>query len=554
MCAESVQHTPAVVDEGLPEDYYVRAFVLVLDSVMGNYADLLTPQEYAWIECIHGLPDPARRLYVRLLQRRSLTFRLSKLSYADVGDVSDAASLLVDAQLVSFEAPPTLAELANAYTLPELERLVPVTCPKGARRAVRIAALLERNSAADICTLRKADRWLRVAGHEVFAVCRLCFFGNLRQDMSEFVTTALGTQRYEPVPLHRKGRYFRDRAQLDAHLRYYECSALFEMLPRHSQDSLQELMEMLPEPVADDQHLVRRLDRLHIEMAKCFERLGNLVSARALYSVCCRPPARERLVRLLERSGFEDESQLLLTAMAEEPIDESEIDFARRRLQSSSKTAKPFRPRQTTLVLPETDKCVERACAEYFNRDGICHWVENRLFTSLLGLWIWDIVYLPVRGAFFNPFQSAPADFRERSFRTVREQEITARFAELDEPHAHERILDRMRYTLANSRGISNPLVSWDLAASQLVELAVERIPLTDLRAVFERILDHPSEHSSGLPDLVYFPSAGHYELIEVKGPGDALQANQRRWFRYFDKHNIPARVLKVNWTQRTPS
>ena len=545
-----VQHAFVAAGEDLPEDYYVRAFVLVLDSVKDSYADLLTVQELAWIDCIHALPDTARRLYVRLLQRRRVTFRLSKLSYADIDDVTQAASALVDAALASSDAPGTLEDLAAAYTIPELKRLVPIECPAGTRRAARIGALLKRNSGPDTRVLSEADRWLSVSGHEAFAVCKLCFFGNLRQDMSEFVTTALGTQRYEAVPLRHKDRYFRDRPQLEAHLRYYESAALFYSVPRHSQDSLQQLVATLPESIAHDHHLDRRLDRLRIEMAKALERLGDLETANALYSLSSRPPTRERQVRLLERMGLHEKSRLLLQAMLATPVDESESDFASRRISPTPVAMRPFKPRQTTLVLPQGDTRVERACVEYFNRDGACFWVENRLFTSLLGLWIWDIVFLPVRGAFFNPFQAAPTDFRERSFRMAREPELSTRFAELDEPDARKRLLARMQHTVESRRGISNPLVSWGIATSKLIEIAVDRIPLADLRAVFERILQHPAEHSSGLPDLVYFPSKGGYELIEVKGPGDTLQANQRRWFRYFDECGLPARVLKVSWTQ----
>ena len=50
------------------------------------------------------------------------------------------------------------------------------------------------------------------------------------------------------------------------------------------------------------------------------------------------------------------------------------------------------------------------------------------------------------------------------------------------------------------------------------------------------------------MPDLIFFPSRGGYELIEVKGPGDRVQANQLRWMRYFAEHDIPHRVTWVEW------
>ena len=36
---------------------------------------------------------------------------------------------------------------------------------------------------------------------------------------------------------------------------------------------------------------------------------------------------------------------------------------------------------------------------------------------------------------------------------------------------------------------------------------------------------------------------------VEVKGPGDALQKNQRRWMQYFAQHGIPHRLARVTWS-----
>jgi hypothetical protein len=36
--------------------------------------------------------------------------------------------------------------------------------------------------------------------------------------------------------------------------------------------------------------------------------------------------------------------------------------------------------------------------------------------------------------------------------------------------------------------------------------------------------------------------------MIEIKGPGDKLQKNQARWFRYFQDHNIAAELVNVEY------
>ena len=58
-----------------------------------------------------------------------------------------------------------------------------------------------------------------------------------------------------------------------------------------------------------------------------------------------------------------------------------------------------------------------------------------------------------------------------------------------------------------------------------------------------------PAANRSGLPDLVVLdPDARRYQLIEVKGPGDQLQLNQKRWLRYFGEQDIPYSVAWVDW------
>jgi hypothetical protein len=74
-------------------------------------------------------------------------------------------------------------------------------------------------------------------------------------------------------------------------------------------------------------------------------------------------------------------------------------------------------------------------------------------------------------------------------------------------------------------------------------------IPAAHLLAIWERILFDPAENRRGFPDLIALGAgAGEYCMIEVKGPGDALQDSQKRWLRYFQAQGIPAQVAWVEW------
>jgi len=176
---------------------------------------------------------------------------------------------------------------------------------------------------------------------------------------------------------------------------------------------------------------------------------------------------------------------------------------------------------------------------------SFCFYTENTLFNAVFGLVFWDIIYAPVAGVFFNPFQSAPADLYEPGFREQRAHLIHDRLAELDSVAALQR---RVEACFHARSGIQNVFLAWRFLSWDLLELALLRIPLSHWLVVFERLLADLRSHRSGFPDLILFPAQGGYRLIEVKGPGDKLQKNQLRWMRFFHANGIPHEVAKVIW------
>ena len=55
----------------------------------------------------------------------------------------------------------------------------------------------------------------------------------------------------------------------------------------------------------------------------------------------------------------------------------------------------------------------------------------------------------------------------------------------------------------------------------------------------------------AGMPDLIQFwPAERRYRMIEVKGPGDRLQDNQKRWLAFCAQHGMPVDVCYVRWSE----
>ena len=117
----------------------------------------------------------------------------------------------------------------------------------------------------------------------------------------------------------------------------------------------------------------------------------------------------------------------------------------------------------------------------------------------------------------------------------------------LDNGSYAEQILERFE----QKRGITNAFIHWSVITPELLALALKLIPAEHLRLIFERLLSDIRTHRSGFPDLIQFDiEAQRYKLIEVKGPGDRLQDNQKLWLDYFVEHQIPCSVCWVTWSE----
>ncbi len=542
----------------LEEDYYLANFRSLVDFVGKTYHGLLSDAEVRWQRAILGVPESAQRLYVRLSNRRATVFRVSKLKYPEIDSIANASLALENSHLAQTAPPDDIGLLLVAFTKPEIIKLLDLKNHRQLSRSDLEDVVIERQQVTDIDILQQADQWITLAGLEQYTVFKLCFFGNCYQDMSEFVLRDLGVFEYEQYRIDKHSRVFQSRAQLDAHLQYFACADVFSEIDQTQVALLHEVHRSLPDRNPNDPHLTRRVDRMRNTIARQLERLGEPEQALALYQLSEKPPSRERQVRLLMKlSQFKDAltlcEQIKLTPMADEEL--QFVDTITPKLYKQLDFPAPrktnFRPSTTKLTLTQSDARVEFIAKDFYAQFGECFYVENALINGVLGLFIWDIIFAPVDGVFYNPFQSAPADFYEQEFFEKRSSLLKQRFKELEDPlHFSARVWECYEHR----QGVMNPLVNWHYLSEELLSLALIRIPAMDWKILFQRILKDLRNHTSGLPDLILFPTDGSYEMIEIKGPGDAVQKNQRRWMEYFSKHRIPYRVVHIRWASQTTS
>ncbi|MEJ1964844.1 MAG: VRR-NUC domain-containing protein [Gammaproteobacteria bacterium] len=535
--------------------YYLENFETALEWLRERYDDLLNTEERQFMAAFAALPVESRALLVRMIMRKGDLFRTGKLEYGEIGCPRAAAAPLVALGWLDDQPLLGVTELFSLLRKAEIAEAFRLTARSRAASKPELMAAL----AATFVEGRSFEAWCPDAPEVVYrvrvlALCerlRLAFFGNFDQTWSEFVLADLGIFNYEKVPVPPQARAFQRREHLDDFHAIFRCREQF-----HREEPSEAILAAVPPPIADNPWLESRREKLMFRIGQRFEKEGNLDAALRLYTGCTHPGSRIRAVRVLERQDRWADAAALAAQAEASPENEVErqqlariVPRIRRHL---GEAAAPRRRPAAWLTFelsvppPDDETPVELATQAHLTEpDAPVHYVENTLINSLFGLLCWDVVFLPLPGAFFHEFHSAPADLYTPDFHRRREREFAARFAQLATGEYRETI----RRTFARKAGIQSAFVSWGLLTRGLLEVALECLPPEHLERCFQRILLDVKSNRAGFPDLIQFwPRERRYRMIEVKGPGDRLQDNQIRWLDYCASYGMPVSVCHVRW------
>jgi hypothetical protein len=533
--------------------YYLSNFRTALAWIEQRYADLLDADEQVFLTQFQALPEPSQALLVRLVMRKGPHFRAGKLAYPEIGDIAVAAGSLLERGWLIEDAE---LELDALFALLRKDELLATFDEAAALRGLKKPELLE--ALLDLHPEpRPFTRWSpgldRLYSLTVGPLCdrlRLLFFGNLAQDWSEFVLAELGIYRYESVPLDAESRGFRTRLDVDRYLHLQHCRDLFDAgLP------VTEVLAALGDFASDNPYLARRHAKLLFRLGQQLEREGEWTEAAALYASSSHGEARQRQVRVLEKLGEFQAAHDLATQALDAPRNDAETQALERALpRLQRQLGLPKRPRKARsdtgvieLELPQPQFSVEWAVQQHLHRDEApVFYVENTLVCSLFGLLCWEAIFAPLPGAFFHPFHAGPEDLHDADFRTRRANLFERCLARLGDGSHGEAI----RATYTAKHGTLSPFVHWAVLTPELLETALHCLPPAHLRAWFERLLGDIRANRAGMPDLIQFwPAERRYRMIEVKGPGDRLQDNQKRWLAFCAEHGMPVDVCYVRWS-----
>jgi hypothetical protein len=490
-----------------------------------------------------------------MIMRVGMFFRLSRLKYPEIGDPAAAAAPLLD---LGWLEEPVLNVDQLHRVLTKAELAIHLSLANGLRRlnkAELLDVLREQHTEPrpfhGWCP-QLNDRVLQPVLKPVAERFRLMFFGNFHQDWTEFVLSDLGISTYETVLVHTAP--FRTRGHIDAFYQMYLCQRALE-----AGLELNEIVAAIPSPITDSDWLEQHRQRLLFQIAMVYERADDTPSALAAHADCRYRGSRMRTVRLLERTKEWKAARELCLVAASSPESEAERQLIRRVLPRLNRKMGVAEEKASELPLidhfdieldrPPGGRALELRIRDHLaiqeERGCTVHYVENALINSLFGLLCWEAIFAPISGAFFHDFQYGPVDLESPYFYERRRDRFAECFADLKSG----RYKDIIRQRLSAKAGIQAPFVAWGLLKPPLLECALQCFPAAHLRLWFEWIVRDVVENRTGFPDLVQFwPDEQRYRMVEIKGPGDRLQDNQRRFLEFCSQHEMPVAVCRVRW------
>ena len=541
----------------LPETYYLDNVLTLFQHVERTYADILEPDQLEFLTRFAGLGDDARKLYIRLLNRSSDWFRVSKLSYPEIASLEDAIDALCLGNCLRLNPELEDSTLISLFTKPELLSALDQNRALGKlRRSELETGLMNLDDSDYFKELKRRDDFLQVLNRDHYQLCQMLFFGNLNQSMTDFVLRDLGLNQYESYSIDPIHRPYRSKVEIQQHWLLHQLTVLLEQADQTDPATLIEYFDMIPADIATDAPAYRKSENLSYQIARQLERIGHHDEALVRFQQCQLPPSRERITRIYDQQGHHQQALKQCIQIVDNPLDDEELQFAcmfaarlckRYPFEVPSSIEQHSITHKPDIVELELQKqeSVEIAVVKYYGEG--CYYLENSLFNGVLGLLLWDVIFAAKSGSFFNPFQHRPSDLYAHDFLQRRQDLLQQVWASI---HNNQDIWQIVSTRWPQKHGLMNPFVNWQDLDLDIIELALERIEHRHWLAVFERILRDLRFNRAGFPDLVYFPPAGGCQLIEVKGPGDTLQKNQQRWMQYFKQQGIAHYLVRVRWNE----
>lgn len=535
----------------LPPKYYLDYFEYLLDFIQKGSSHLLGEGDKNFIQTFESISEDARCLMVRMMNRKGEYFRLEKFQYEEISNIPAAADELVKVDFISLE-PPEDFLLFRLFTKAELHEIFPERDYNKKKKEEILLELAEENSKADYLTLGAKYTIMHFLVQEQIEYLKLLFFGHAHGMMTEFVIRDIGNVKLENLNGHTFTPWFDTEAEARSVFQLYK----WDYTIRQAMPILipEEILELISQVNWSDflQHPKSRKigDRFMLRLGEYFEKSGFPREALDYYSLARKHPARERIIRILDKNDEQESAREIAEEVINRPYNASEQIFAQDYLAKTGKrnyrstTTKINASPEITINDPIGQR-VEQHALSHFTSQGFqgAH-TENYLWRGLFGLLFWEELFDQQHATFHHPLQRMPSDLYSEFFYQNRGEILISKTKKL---RTKKQLLKHLTATYESKKGISNYLVGWHESLLPTIEACIKHLPLKGLYNVLLEMAKNTKDNSAGFPDLFLWNEKTYY-FYEIKSPNDHLSAQQLFWIDFMNSNKIKADILRVKY------
>lgn len=535
----------------LPTHYYHAHFEEMLAFVEQHYSHALSARQRRLADAYRALPDDARRLYVRLVNRKARIFAPDRLHYPELGSIAPLLGTLRAARFIRDPAAGDCGDLLSFLTRAELNRLL---APRlaGMSRSLKKPELIGLAAAQcppEALLAAVAERRLFVQCHaEDMRYFLFLYFGRVQDGLAKFTMRDLGLVRTHDYKESYEPRYA-DRDEALEH--WYFADRLHRTRNRDTATLAKIAGESRDWP--DPQHAAssRTRDELAWQLGRELEKAGDAEGALALYRRGESAGCSERVARLLLAAQRRDEAGAYLERLIDAPRSDDEAAMAEdlyRRTFGGKRTS-PLTDElraATTIELDESGSAApEIAAMAWYEARGVRAFrAENALWRTFFGLLFWDELFAGPAASLHSPFEFLPATLDDGRFLTVRREAVEQELALLD---VHSELRRRLLKAGTEHYGKPNGVFRWRQSMLDALMVLIEHAPPDAMRQVLLRLCHDYRNNRHGYPDLLLVDGGG-LRFVEIKTDGDQLRRNQLVRLQQLREAGFQAEVVRVRW------
>jgi DNA polymerase-3 subunit epsilon len=537
--------------EPLPTYYYHEHFQEMLSFVELNYPHVLSEEQRRLIDEFRALPEDARCLYVRLVNRKGRIFAPASLHYPELGSIQALLGRLRGAGFIRDPADADCRELLRFLNRSELDRLLAprLTGMSRALKKAELVGLAEAHCPPAALLAAVAARQLFVQRYaEDMRYFLFLYFGRVQDGLTRFTMRDLGLVRTHDYRESYEPRYA-DREEALEH--WYFADRLHRSRSRDTAvlDALVGESSEWPETRYPASAQTR--DQLAHRLGREFEQSGDADTALALYRRGESAACSERVARLLLAAERRDEAQAFLEGLIDAPRSDDEAAMA------EDLYARKFGGKRTS---PLTDELREARTIELDEsgyaapEDAALAWhevrgvqayrAENGLWRTFFGLLFWDELFTGPHASLHSPFEFLPATLEDGRFLATQRGCIDKRLALLERPAQLKKELLRAGI---EHYGKPNGVFRWRRSMLDALMVLIDRAPPAAMRIVLEKLCGDYRNSRHGYPDLMLVEQ-GELRFAEIKTDGDALRRNQLVRLQQLRAAGFHAEVVRVRW------